>query len=210
MAEESDFRGGDMRWHLFETHSATEWPVRVVDATYPSVQQLNYCFIELSVCPLLVVWNSDGVVRTRFLVQQSAEAALAALQQEYPSHRWQAVEQDPYRMAALFEGQGPALTQPIPLVLSGTPFQRAVWATLLKVPSGQVTSYGALACASGFPRASRAVGHAMATNPIPWLVPCHRVIRHDGQLGHYSYGSDLKRQLLNWEAAMAQTKESNR
>jgi methylated-DNA-[protein]-cysteine S-methyltransferase len=78
-------------------------------------------------------------------------------------------------------------------------FRRAVLDELVRVPYGQITSYQALAEQAGSPRAVRAVGSAMATNPIPIVVPCHRVLRSDGTLGGYGGGLDTKRWLLALE-----------
>ena len=84
----------------------------------------------------------------------------------------------------------------------GTPFQLRVWQELRRIPWGQTISYGELARRVGNPKASRAVGQANAVNPIPLIVPCHRVIAADGSLGGYSSGLDRKRWLLRHEGAM--------
>jgi methylated-DNA-[protein]-cysteine S-methyltransferase len=84
-----------------------------------------------------------------------------------------------------------------------SPFTRAVYETLLSVPAAVTVSYGALAGMAGFPRAARAVGTAMATNCIPIVVPCHRVIRSDGSLGRYGSDSSWKERLLAHERRYA-------
>jgi methylated-DNA-[protein]-cysteine S-methyltransferase len=84
----------------------------------------------------------------------------------------------------------------------GTPFQLRVWEELRRIPWGQTISYGDLARRVGSPKAFRAVGQANAVNPIPLIVPCHRVIAADGGLGGYSSGLDRKRWLLRHEGAM--------
>jgi O-6-methylguanine DNA methyltransferase len=83
--------------------------------------------------------------------------------------------------------------------LDGTPFRKDVWNTLAKVPYGTTISYGELAKVAGHPGACRAVGGAMATNPIPLVIPCHRVINADGSIGHFTGGTELKRKLLSIE-----------
>lgn len=80
-----------------------------------------------------------------------------------------------------------------------TPFQRQVLLLTCTVPRGSVTSYKRLACALGIPNAPRAVGRALARNPFPLLIPCHRVIRTDGHIGEYGGGSWMKRALLELE-----------
>jgi methylated-DNA-[protein]-cysteine S-methyltransferase len=84
--------------------------------------------------------------------------------------------------------------------LSGTPeFQGDVLAAASRVPYGETTSYAALAAAVGHPRAARAVGNALGANPVPLIIPCHRVIRGDGTWGHYAFGPRMKTALLALE-----------
>jgi O-6-methylguanine DNA methyltransferase len=89
----------------------------------------------------------------------------------------------------------------VPLDLRGTPFQRAVWDVLLKIPYGERCSYAEVACAIGRPTAQRAVGSANGANPVSLVVPCHRVIAADGSLGGYGGGQDLKARLLAMESS---------
>ena len=83
-------------------------------------------------------------------------------------------------------------------------FERAVYEALLAVPPGQTVSYGDLAEMAGYPRAARAVGSAMARNPVPVVIPCHRVIRSDGTLGNYGDDPEWKPRLLEHERAAVQ------
>ncbi len=87
----------------------------------------------------------------------------------------------------------------LPLCVRGTPFQRAVWRELRRIPEGETISYGELARRVGRPKAQRAVGAAVGANRIAWLVPCHRVVRGDGGLGGFRWGCDCKRAMLEWE-----------
>lgn len=87
----------------------------------------------------------------------------------------------------------------LPLAPSGTPFQKAVWAALEGIPFGEIITYGELARRIGRPKASRAVGQANHKNPIPILIPCHRVIGADGSLTGYGGGLACKRFLLRLE-----------
>ena len=101
-----------------------------------------------------------------------------------------------------FSGREPDFTPA--LRLTGTPFQKEVWALLLTLPYGQTTTYSALAKrlaeSRGVPRMSaRAVGRAVGRNPVALIVPCHRVIGADGSLTGYAWGPDRKRRLLNLE-----------
>lgn len=96
---------------------------------------------------------------------------------------------------------GPDTTAPLHLI--GAPFQIKVWEALLRIPSGQVTTYSDIAGLVGHPTAQRAVGTAVGRNPISFLIPCHRALRRDGGLGGYHWGIPQKRAMLAWEAARA-------
>lgn len=87
----------------------------------------------------------------------------------------------------------------LPLAPRGTPFQQDIWAALREVPYGTTVSYGELARRAGRPRSARAVGAAMAANPLPILIPCHRVIGSDGSLTGFGGGLEAKRLLLALE-----------
>jgi AraC family transcriptional regulator of adaptative response/methylated-DNA-[protein]-cysteine methyltransferase len=90
----------------------------------------------------------------------------------------------------------------IKLDVCGTQFQRNVWSEIMKIKRGQVISYGELARRIGNPSAARAVAGACASNPVPFIIPCHRVIRGNGQTGGYGLGPLMKRRLLKLEGAI--------
>ncbi len=87
----------------------------------------------------------------------------------------------------------------LPLCPEGTPFQKSVWKALLDIPYGKTASYKDIAVAVKNPKAVRAVGGANGRNPIPIVIPCHRVISSDGKMGGYSSGLDIKERLLKLE-----------
>ena len=89
---------------------------------------------------------------------------------------------------------------PLHLVLSGTNFQIKVWEALIKIPMGAVVSYENVAAHIGMPKASRAVGNAAGSNPVSFVIPCHRVIRKTGEFGNYGGGVARKLAMLGWEA----------
>lgn len=91
----------------------------------------------------------------------------------------------------------------VPVSLTGTPFQLDVWRAMLAVPYGKTATYGELAAAIGRPTAFRAVGMACHANPVPILLPCHRIVGKDGALTGYASGLDFKRHLLALEASQA-------
>jgi AraC family transcriptional regulator of adaptative response/methylated-DNA-[protein]-cysteine methyltransferase len=103
----------------------------------------------------------------------------------------------------LAEGRRRPEADALPLDVHATAFKRRVWEAMRRIPAGETRSYGELAAAVGAPRAARAVGSACATNPIPIVVPCHRVVGAHGSLGGYAGGLARKRQLLNAEAEAA-------
>lgn len=89
--------------------------------------------------------------------------------------------------------------------LEGTDFEKSVWLFLKEIPYGETRSYKWLAGKAGNPKAARAVGRALSRNPIPIVIPCHRIIESDGSLGGYSGGIDIKRRLLDLEYYAKQT-----
>jgi methylated-DNA-[protein]-cysteine S-methyltransferase len=101
-------------------------------------------------------------------------------------------------LMAYFAGR-PDSFEHLSLDLQGTPFQIRVWEALRQVPFGAITSYQALADSLGMPRSARAVGGALGANPLPIIIPCHRVVATNGSLGGYSAGIQYKRLLLSHE-----------
>jgi methylated-DNA-[protein]-cysteine S-methyltransferase len=90
-----------------------------------------------------------------------------------------------------------------PLDFGGTPFEKKVWSELAKIPYGRTRSYKGIGQAIGHPKAFRAVGNANGKNPLPLIIPCHRVIESNGGLGGFGHGLKVKRQLLDFEKAHA-------
>ena len=91
-------------------------------------------------------------------------------------------------------------SSPLHLVLSGTNFQIKVWEALIKIPMGALVSYEDVAAHIGMPKASRAVGNAVGSNPVSFVIPCHRVIRKTAEFGNYGGGVARKLAILGWEA----------
>ena len=100
-----------------------------------------------------------------------------------------------------FDGSRTAFA--LPLELEGTDFQRRAWLALAEIPYGETRSYGEQAQRLGVPRAARAVGAANGANPLPIVLPCHRLVGADGSLTGFGGGLDVKRWLLDFEAATA-------
>lgn len=102
-----------------------------------------------------------------------------------------------------FRGEPAREVSPLSLCVAGSAFQLKVWEALLTVPRGQSVSYGNLASALGKPGAARAVGNAVAANTVAMLIPCHRVIRESGVVGHFRWGTERKLAMLGWEWAQS-------
>lgn len=150
-----------------------------------------YCFYQSLIGVLKIETSEKGICaihfqRDKMLAQKEPSAVL------HPLLKQAVQELDEY-----FCGERQEFT--LPLAPQGTPFQHLVWDALQKIPYGTTCSYGEIAAAIGNPKASRAVGMANNRNPLPILVPCHRVIGADGKLVGYAGGLDIKRKLLALE-----------
>jgi AraC family transcriptional regulator, regulatory protein of adaptative response / methylated-DNA-[protein]-cysteine methyltransferase len=135
-------------------------------------------------------------------VQTDRAAALKILQSDWPHA---ALTESPAETAVYI----PPLFQlseqpqkPLALHLAGTNFQIKVWEALLKIAPGQVSNYQRIAESVDYPQSARAVGNAIAHNKIAWLIPCHRVLRKEGEFGNYRYGLARKKAMLVWEARL--------
>ena len=140
---------------------------------------------------LTVEASEAGVCAVRFGGGQRTRPPIGALAHGH-------VEAALRALADYFAGRRPELPA---LDLRGSPFQRRVWGELLRIPYGEVCTYGEIAARLGRPGAARAVGAANGRNPVAILVPCHRVVQHGGRLGGYGGGVEVKRWLLAHEAA---------
>ena len=149
-------------------------------------------------------WVSDGVDGGK-VVGGRAEA-LADMMRRWPhaEYRFGPQATAPYA-ARIFDPAAWSAETPLRIVLIGTDFEVRVWETLLRIPVGRATTYGAVASRIGKPSASRAVGMAVGKNPISFVVPCHRVIGKSGALTGYHWGLTRKRAILGWEAGQIAT-----
>ncbi|MDE0387558.1 MAG: methylated-DNA--[protein]-cysteine S-methyltransferase [Rhodospirillales bacterium] len=153
------------------------------------------CFVgqtERGVCALGFA-DDDG---------SDAHAVRAEFERRWPAARFHEDQATTEAIVARIFDYGPATSaKPLRLAVCGTNFQLKVWEALLRIPSGRITSYDALGRALGLSRSARAVGGAVAANPISYLIPCHRVIRRSGRISNYEWGQSRKRVMLGWEAA---------
>ena len=142
--------------------------------------------VDSPIGPLGVSVSGDTVVGVRFGARPGPSA----------EHRAAA------QLAAYFAGELTDFTVPFEL-RGGSEFERAVWAEIAKIPYGEMITYGAIATALGDPGAARAVGTACNHNPIPVIVPCHRVVGAGGKMVGFGGGLDRKRWLLSLEARVS-------
>jgi AraC family transcriptional regulator of adaptative response/methylated-DNA-[protein]-cysteine methyltransferase len=163
--------------------------------------QINYSFAESPFGKLMVASTDRGICHMVF-VGEDHEAAFDGLFQRFPNAKFTQIVDSIQQNALFIFGQDWSKLGQIKLHLKGTQFQLKVWETLLKIPSGGLTTYMALAEKSGYKGASRAVGTAIGSNPVAVLIPCHRVIRASGEIGQYHWGSARKNAIIGWEAAL--------
>ncbi|MGB8993015.1 MAG: methylated-DNA--[protein]-cysteine S-methyltransferase [Desulfobaccales bacterium] len=153
--------------------------------------------LETPVGPLKLCFSDRGLTALEFAGEESSPPPE---QESPPTHLQPCIDAAKRELTAYFSG-APTDFGSLTLDPRGTPFQLRVWQELRRIPRGQTISYIELARRVGNPKASRAVGQANGTNPLPLIIPCHRVINANGALGGYSSGLDRKRWLLHHEGA---------
>lgn len=160
---------------------------------------INYCFAESPFGTILVASTPKGICSLSFADDEAA--AYRALCAMFPkSSLQQSSDSFHHDVLSVFTGDWQNLQQ-IRLHLKATAFQLKVWEALLKIPMGRLSNYGAIAQTIQQPTASRAVGTAIGSNPVAFLIPCHRVIQANGMFGGYMWGETRKTAMIGWEAA---------
>ncbi|MGL5234785.1 MAG: methylated-DNA--[protein]-cysteine S-methyltransferase [Empedobacter falsenii] len=160
---------------------------------------INYSFAESPFGSVIVASTDKGVCHMAF--ENNETEALEQLKSKFPNASFQR-KLDLLQQNALFIFQNDwSKLGEIKLHLKGTEFQLKVWESLLKIPMGQLSTYGQLAENIGNPKASRAVGTAIGSNPVAFLIPCHRVIQSSGNFGGYMWGNTRKTAIIGWEGA---------
>ncbi|HEY1574827.1 MAG TPA: methylated-DNA--[protein]-cysteine S-methyltransferase [Pseudonocardiaceae bacterium] len=165
------------------------------------VLDVAYRTVDSPVGELLLAATGEGLVRVAYGTQ-GVDEVLAALAASVSPRILRAPGRlDPAsrQLDEYFTGHRTTFDLPLDLRLA-TGFRKAVLAHLPRIGYGRTESYAQVAAAAGSPRAVRAVGTACATNPLPLVVPCHRVVKSDGSFGGYVGGADVKRTLLRMEA----------
>jgi AraC family transcriptional regulator of adaptative response/methylated-DNA-[protein]-cysteine methyltransferase len=149
----------------------------------------------------LLAKTDRGICGLCFVQNDDRRAVFASLED-----RWQnaTLIEDPDVtrpfVERIFDPSERQKSTPLHLVLSGTNFQIKVWEALIKIPMGAVVSYENVAAHIGMPKAFRAVGNAVGSNPVSFVIPCHRVIRKTAEFGNYGGGVARKLAILGWEA----------
>lgn len=166
---------------------------------------ISFQFSESIFGPILIGATDIGICYLTFA--ENREQALAELAATFPGAEFrEQVSPFHQQVNAFFHNDWTNLPA-LKLHLKGTPFQLKIWELLLKIPMGGLTTYGHLALKAGSPGASRAVGTAVGSNPVSFLVPCHRVIRSSGVIGQYRWGQARKMAMIGWEAAKTARQE---
>jgi len=164
-------------------------------------QELEYVILNTDMGWVAILGSVRGLLKVS-LPQHSAQEALKLLGEMVNHATWSPGRFDDIaeRLKAYLGGHRVAFPDELDLSLA-TPFQRQVWQTTRPIPYSETRSYLWLAEQTGQPRAVRAVGQALARNPVTIIIPCHRVIGSNGGLGGFSGGLEMKKRLLHLEAA---------
>ncbi|WP_166920817.1 methylated-DNA--[protein]-cysteine S-methyltransferase [Flavobacterium poyangense] len=162
---------------------------------------INYSFAESPFGNIIVASTKKGVCFMAFA--ESEAVGFEDLKHKFPNATF-ARKLDLVQQNALFIFQNDwSKLSEIKLHLKGTDFQLKVWETLLKIPMGQLSTYGSIAKQIEKPNASRAVGTAIGSNPVAFLIPCHRVIQSTGTFGGYMWGNTRKTAIIGWEGVQS-------
>lgn len=162
--------------------------------------RINYSFAETPFGTIIVASTHKGICYMAF-VDEGHEGAFKQLYRHFPNALYTQITDQIQQNALFVFTQDWDQLKEIKLHLKGTAFQLKVWETLLKVPMGSLTTYSGIAGAVENPKAMQAVGTAVGSNPVAFLIPCHRVIKATGELGQYHWGSMRKNAMIGWEAS---------
>ena len=158
---------------------------------------INYSFTESPFGDMVVASTQKGICHMAFY--QDEQSAFSGMQNHFPSATFiRKLDLNQQNALFIFQNDWSKLNE-IKLHLKGTDFQLKIWETLLKIPLGQLSTYGLIAKKIEKPMASRAVGTAIGNNPVAFLIPCHRVIQSSGTIGGYRWGNTRKTAIIGWE-----------
>lgn len=162
---------------------------------------VHYGIHETPFGECLIAITERGITDFRFLEEDSKSFIINELQQDFKKATliFDNNFTKPFIEQIFYESTN--TTEPITLLMRGTNFQIKVWEALLKIPFGQMVSYETIANAIGKPTAQRAVGTAIGSNRLGYIIPCHRVLQKVGGIGGYRWGTTRKKAILGWEMA---------
>ena len=163
--------------------------------------KISYGFANTPFGEALIAETTRGICHLSFINGQGRSEARELLSNQWPAAMLRRNDQRTEELSASIFTKPPQ-DKPRPRLrafVRGTSFQVQVWRALLRVPTGSLTTYGRLSTVIGQPNAARAVGSAVGANPIAFVIPCHRVIRETGALGHYHWDPIRKRAMIGWE-----------
>lgn len=159
--------------------------------------EINFSFAESPFGNIIVASTQKGVCFMAFA--EDEETGFEDLKHKFPNATFlRKLDLAQQNALFIFQNDWNKLSE-IKLHLKGTDFQLKVWETLLKIPMGQLSTYGSIAQKIEKPNASRAVGTAIGSNPVAFLIPCHRVIQSSGIFGGYMWGNTRKTAIIGWE-----------
>lgn len=164
---------------------------------------INYSFSESLFGRILVASTHKGICYMGF--SDDKQMAFSELEKRFPKANFIQQTDEIQQNALQIYTQDWSKINKIKLHLKGTDFQLKVWEALLKIPTGNLATYGNIANLIQKPKASRAVGTAIGNNPIAFLIPCHRVIQSTGIFGGYMWGTTRKTAIIGWEASKINT-----
>lgn len=194
---------GPGRLHdLFVSHEAAspgEYKKRGAGLT------IRYGFHRSIFGTALIMITGRGLAGLAFADEGEEVQAFEDMRRRWPNAQYvdDSAATAPYA-TRIFDPSRWSQKEPLRVVMIGTDFQMKVWQALLKIPFGKARSYSDIAKQIGSPKASRAVGAAIGSNPISFVVPCHRALGKSGDLTGYHWGVTRKRAMLGWEAAQIQ------
>jgi len=165
---------------------------------------IQYSFHESQFGNYIVASTSVGICNLLFF-ENSAVAAEDELKSLWPNAKVFEGEDRNHALVEKFFNNDFNQAEKIKLHLKGSPFQLKVWEALLRIPEGHLSSYSTIANEIHHPKAFRAVGTAIGSNPVGFIIPCHRVIKNVGGIGEYRWGATRKMAMIGWEAAQTET-----
>ncbi|MBW4673493.1 MAG: methylated-DNA--[protein]-cysteine S-methyltransferase [Desmonostoc geniculatum HA4340-LM1] len=184
-------------------YEISDWVLVMTPSNYGAGgtdKNIHFAVGECSLGSILVAKSDRGICA--IFLGDEPDALTRNLQDRFPQANLIGGDTEFEQLVSKVVGfvEAPALGLDLPLDISGTAFQQRVWQALQKIPHGSTVSYTDIAKCIGLPKSVRAIAQACAANPLAVVIPCHRVVRHDGALSGYRWGVERKRTLLEREA----------